>query len=351
MPIPGSRREARRTSGDDPTGARASSGTRGARADLATSWPRTGRRSRSRLRCGRGVTGVEAGRDLRRRGGRVLRGEGPAGPGRVVRRVPRREEAVVGPAARLARGDRSKGGERARRSSRASPTRACSSRPSGRRTTTSRCRPRGSSPTRPSTSLAQLGQDGRPLARRRPIPSAEVRDQARGRTGRSSRSEPVAPPAVEDAAWVATPVDAFILARLEAEGLAPVARGRPADPDPPRHVRPDRPAADPRGGRRVRRPTTSPDAFARVVDRLLASPRYGERWGRHWLDVARYADTKGYVFTRGAALSLLVHLPRLRRSASFNEDLPYDRFLVEQLAADRLAARRRQPRRWRRWGS
>ena len=71
------------------------------------------------------------------------------------------------------------------------------------------------------------------------------------------------------------------------------AAGGPADADPARHVRPDRPAADAGGGRGVRR-GPSPDAFEKVVDRLLASPAYGERWGRHWLDVARYADTDGY---------------------------------------------------------
>lgn len=77
----------------------------------------------------------------------------------------------------------------------------------------------------------------------------------------------------------------------------------------------------------------SPDAFAKVVDRLLASPQYGERWARHWLDVARYADTKGYVFEEDR------HYPysytyRDYVIRAFNEDLPYDEFIKEQIAAD-----------------
>ncbi len=79
----------------------------------------------------------------------------------------------------------------------------------------------------------------------------------------------------------------------------------------------------------------SPDAFARVVDRLLASPRYGERWGRHWLDVARYADTKGYVFQEDRRYPY-AYTYRDYVIRSFNEDKPYDRFILEQVAADRL---------------
>ena len=78
-----------------------------------------------------------------------------------------------------------------------------------------------------------------------------------------------------------------------------------------------------------------PDAYGRAVDRLLASPRYGERWGRYWLDVARYADNKGYVFFEEKnfpwAWAYRDYVVR-----AFNEDLPFDRFIVEQLAADQL---------------
>src|SRR5439155_10981767 len=79
----------------------------------------------------------------------------------------------------------------------------------------------------------------------------------------------------------------------------------------------------------------SRDAFAKVVDRLLASPHYGERWGRHWLDVARYADTKGYVFFEESAFPW-AYTYRDYVVRAFNEDLAYDRFIVEQIAADYL---------------
>src|SRR5262249_9538225 len=80
----------------------------------------------------------------------------------------------------------------------------------------------------------------------------------------------------------------------------------------------------------------SPDAFAKVVDRLLASPRYGERWGRYWLDVARYADTKGYVFQEERRYAY-AYTYRDWVIRAFNEDLPYDQFLIEQIAADQVA--------------
>jgi uncharacterized protein DUF1553/uncharacterized protein DUF1549/cytochrome c len=79
----------------------------------------------------------------------------------------------------------------------------------------------------------------------------------------------------------------------------------------------------------------SPDAYEKLIDRLLASPRYGERWGRHWLDLARYADNKGYVFFEGKeypwAWTYRDYVIR-----ALNEDRPYDRFVMEQLAADLL---------------
>src|ERR687896_176261 len=79
----------------------------------------------------------------------------------------------------------------------------------------------------------------------------------------------------------------------------------------------------------------SPDAFAKVVDRLLASPHYGERWGRYWLDIARYADTKGYVYT-GERRYPFSYTYRDWVIRALNEDLPYDQFLVQQIAADQL---------------
>src|SRR5205085_5862253 len=80
----------------------------------------------------------------------------------------------------------------------------------------------------------------------------------------------------------------------------------------------------------------SPEAFARVVDRLLASPQYGACWGRHWLDVARYSDTKGYVFTEERRFPY-AYTYRDYVIRAFNDDLPYDQFIQQQLAADRLS--------------
>src|SRR2546428_3434064 len=79
------------------------------------------------------------------------------------------------------------------------------------------------------------------------------------------------------------------------------------------------------------------DAYPQLVDRLLASPHYGERWGRYWLDVARFADTKGYPWWEETRF---VH-PHTYRDwviEALNRDLPYDQFLVQQIAADRLLA-------------
>jgi hypothetical protein len=80
----------------------------------------------------------------------------------------------------------------------------------------------------------------------------------------------------------------------------------------------------------------APDAFEKLLDRLLASPAYGERWGRAWLDVARYADTKGYVFEEERRFPY-AYAYRDWVIRAFNDDLPYDRFLMLQIAADRLA--------------
>ncbi len=101
-------------------------------------------------------------------------------------------------------------------------------------------------------------------------------------------------PAVTNRAWVQSPIDAFVLARLEAKHLAPAP---PAD----RRTLIRRATFDLTGLPPTPAETeafvsdTTPGAFARVVDRLLASHRYGERWGRYWLDIARYADTRGYL--------------------------------------------------------
>ncbi len=80
-------------------------------------------------------------------------------------------------------------------------------------------------------------------------------------------------------------------------------------------------------------------AFEKVVDRLLASPHYGERWGRHWLDVARYADTKDLVLVFGNdAIRPYAYTYRDYVIRALNADVPYDRFIVDQLAADQVDA-------------
>src|SRR5581483_7255763 len=79
-----------------------------------------------------------------------------------------------------------------------------------------------------------------------------------------------------------------------------------------------------------------------LVERLLASPHYGERWARHWLDLARYADTKGYVFQEERRYPY-AYTYRDWVVRAFNEDLPYDQFVLQQLAADRLVAAGQAP--------
>jgi hypothetical protein len=141
-----------------------------------------------------------------------------------------------------------------------------------------------------------------------------------------------APPAVRDGAWPRNSVDHFILARLAAAGLAPA-------PEASRAVLIRRvtfdliglPPTPPEIDEFVHDPAT--DAYERLVERLLASPRYGERWGRHWLDVARFAESNGYEFdeVRPDAWRYRDYVIR-----AFNDDKPYDRFVLEQLAGDEL---------------
>ena len=162
-----------------------------------------------------------------------------------------------------------------------------------------------------------------------PLPRAEVpEDKIKARARTHWAFQPVKQPKVPEVknqSWVQSPVDAFILAKLEGTEMEPAP---PADKRtlirratydliglPPTPAEVTAFVAD-----------ESPDAFARVVDRLLASPHYGERWGRHWLDVARYASTDSpYAFTY-----------RDYVIRAFNDDLPYDEFLRQQLAADQL---------------
>ncbi len=141
-------------------------------------------------------------------------------------------------------------------------------------------------------------------------------------------------PEVAGATRVQTSVDPFVLQRLEAQGLTL------ADPaDKATFIR--RATFDLWGVPPTYEATqafvqdTAADAVPRLIDRLLDSPLYGQRWARHWLDVARYADTKGYVFTEEPRYPY-AYTYRDYVVDSLNHDKPYDRFILEQLAADQL---------------
>jgi hypothetical protein len=140
------------------------------------------------------------------------------------------------------------------------------------------------------------------------------------------------PPAVKNEAWIRSPVDRFVLSELESRGLSVA---READ----RRTLMRRVTIDLTG----LLPTpdevaefvadASPDALERLIDRLLASPRYGERWGRHWLDLARYADSNGLDENLAYANAFRYRDYVIR---SMRADKPYDRFLIEQIAGDLL---------------
>ena len=137
------------------------------------------------------------------------------------------------------------------------------------------------------------------------------------------------PPPVRDAWWVRNPMDRFILERLEAAGIAP-------SPEAPRATLLRRVALDLTGVPPSAEALDAflsdprPDAYERAVDRLLASPHHGERWGRHWLDAARYADSNGYSIDAPRTLWPW----RDWVVAALNRDQPYDEFVTDQLAGD-----------------
>lgn len=140
-------------------------------------------------------------------------------------------------------------------------------------------------------------------------------------------------PVVRNQSGAQTPIDAFIIAKLEQRQwhLAP-----PSDRDDwIRRIYFDLTGLPPTPEEIITFvEDTSPDAYQRVVDRLLASPRYGERWAQHWLDVVRFAETEGFEYDR--------HLPDAWRFRdyvidAFNEDKPFDRFVTEQVAGDEIA--------------
>ncbi len=151
--------------------------------------------------------------------------------------------------------------------------------------------------------------------------------------------QPQAPPTVKQKSWPANDIDRFVLAKLEGKGMTPAASA-----DKPTLLRrvtydltglPPTPAelsaflADP-----------SPNAYEKVVDRLLASPHYGERWARHWLDLVRYAETDGHEWDieKAGAYQYRDYLIR-----AFNADVPYNQFVTEQIAGDLMPHPRLHP--------
>src|SRR3569623_917664 len=151
-----------------------------------------------------------------------------------------------------------------------------------------------------------------------------------------------APPAVQQTGWPRKPLDAFVLARLEAEGLQPVGEADPrtfirrATFDlvglPPTAEEVEEFLADER-----------PDAYERLIERLLESPHYGERWARHWLDVARYGEDQAHTFQ--ARLYPSGYRYRDWVIDAFNRDLPFDRFVIEQIAGDLVGGDAPEPER------
>ncbi|HEY2760254.1 MAG TPA: DUF1549 domain-containing protein, partial [Pirellulales bacterium] len=149
--------------------------------------------------------------------------------------------------------------------------------------------------------------------------------------------QPVRPPTIPEVRqknWIQASLDVFVLSKLEAAGIQP---SPPADRRtlirratfdllglPPSPEQTEAFVAD-----------DAPDAYPKLIDRLLESPQYGQRWGRYWLDVARYADTKGYVFKEERKYPFS-YTYRDWVVDALNADLPYDQFLLEQIAADLL---------------
>jgi hypothetical protein len=138
-----------------------------------------------------------------------------------------------------------------------------------------------------------------------------------------------APPPVANEAWVRHDLDRFILARLEQEGLAPSPEADPATLA--RRLALDLTGLPPDPGTDLSAPADE-DGYRRRVEALLASPHHGERWGRHWLDQARYADSNGYAIDGDRVMWPY----RDWVIAALNRDLPFDQFTVEQLAGDLL---------------
>src|SRR5690606_18009832 len=140
------------------------------------------------------------------------------------------------------------------------------------------------------------------------------------------------PPGVEDPEWAKNPIDSFLRAAMEEKGVQPA-------PEAPRAVLLRRLSYDLTGlpptlaDIRAFEADPAPDAWERRVEALLASPAYGEKWARHWLDVVRYAESNGFERDNDKPFVWRYRDYVIR---AFNEDKPYDRFVLEQVAGDEL---------------
>jgi hypothetical protein len=146
-------------------------------------------------------------------------------------------------------------------------------------------------------------------------------------------------PKIDDAQATANPIDAFVLEKLRAADLpmSPRADARTLIRRATFDLTGLPPTAEEVEAFLKEHRRDGQAAYERLIDRLLASPHYGEQWARHWLDVARYSDTKGYVYAREERFWVHAWAYRDWVVRALNEDLPYDRFLLLQLAADQLA--------------
>jgi hypothetical protein len=192
-------------------------------------------------------------------------------------------------------------------------------------------------PPKESLTARQIADLARWIEMGAPFPAGADSGKSRKRDPNhwsfQSPRQPVVP-MTNDPLWASEPWDQFILTKLEEAKVVPTQRASPRTlirratfdltglPPTPAEL------ADFLNDQR-------PDAVSRLIDRLLASPSYGERWGRHWLDVARYADSNGLDenVAHGNAWRYRDYIV-----AAFNQDLPYDQFLIEQLAGDLLPA-------------
>ena len=198
--------------------------------------------------------------------------------------------------------------------------------------------PKGKMPDKDIATIERWVKDGLPVPADRLGTAAAKKSVVTEEAKKYWAYQPVKRPAVpvsrdpKGSEWIKNPIDAFILAKLEAKGLAPVVPAtkaaliRRATYDltglPPTPEEVDAFVNDP-----------APDAYEKLLDRLLASPHYGEKWGRHWLDVVRYGETNGYERDGPKPFAWRYRDYVIQ---SFNADKPYTQFVKEQLAGDEM---------------